>query len=83
MIIPGSKVVNLSIIIPTYNESANIVNLIDQVEKHLPRDARFEILIVDDNSPDGTGDMVEEYVESKVRTTEWKERLTNDYRKSP
>lgn len=83
MIIPGSKVVNLSIIIPTYNESANIVNLIGQVERHLPRDARFEILIVDDNSPDGTGEMVEEYVENKVRSTEWKERLTNDYRRSP
>jgi dolichol-phosphate mannosyltransferase len=62
MIIPGSKVVNLSIIIPTYNESANIVNLINQVERHIPRDVRSEILIVDDNSPDGTGVMVEKYV---------------------
>ena len=67
MIIPGSKAVNLSIIIPTYNESANIVNLINQMERYIPRDVRSEILIVDDNSPDGTGDMVEKYVASKGR----------------
>jgi dolichol-phosphate mannosyltransferase len=78
MIIPGSKVVNLSIIIPTYNESANIVNLIDQVERHLPRDVRAEILIVDDNSPDGTGVMVEKYVGSKALSVEKKQILAKD-----
>ena len=78
MIIPGSKVVNLSIIIPTYNESANIVNLINQVERHIPRDVRSEILIVDDNSPDGTGVMVEKYVGSKGLSLDKKQILAKN-----
>ena len=41
------------VIIPTYNEAANVPNLVPQV---LCQDPRLEILIVDDNSPDGTGD---------------------------
>ncbi len=40
------------IIIPTYNEKENIGKLIEEIRK-LNRD--FHILIIDDNSPDGTG----------------------------
>ncbi len=40
------------IIIPTYNESENIERLVHEVLKYLPD---TEILIIDDNSPDGTG----------------------------
>jgi dolichol-phosphate mannosyltransferase len=43
------------VIVPTYNEKENIRKLIDAV---LPQDPRIEMLIVDDNSPDGTGDIV-------------------------
>ena len=45
------------IIVPTYNERENIPTLISQV---LEEDPRIEILVVDDNSPDRTGDLVEE-----------------------
>lgn len=45
------------IIVPTYNERENIPTLISQV---LEKDPRIEMLIVDDNSPDKTGDLVEE-----------------------
>jgi dolichol-phosphate mannosyltransferase len=45
------------VIIPTYNEIENIRAIIDAVSR-LP--VKFDILIVDDNSPDGTGDTVEE-----------------------
>ncbi|MBN1291343.1 MAG: polyprenol monophosphomannose synthase [Candidatus Latescibacteria bacterium] len=44
------------IIIPTYNENENIVE-ITQAILELPYD--FEILVVDDNSPDGTGNIAE------------------------
>jgi dolichol-phosphate mannosyltransferase len=44
------------IIIPTYNESGNIEPLAKQVLELHPD---FNILIVDDNSPDGTGDIVD------------------------
>lgn len=44
------------IVIPTYNEKENITRLIPDV---LNQDENAEILIVDDNSPDGTGSLVE------------------------
>jgi dolichol-phosphate mannosyltransferase len=40
------------VIIPTYNEATNVAHLVPRV---LAQDQRLEVLIVDDNSPDGTG----------------------------
>jgi len=48
----------LSVVVPTYNEVENIVELIERVESAL-RGARFEVIIVDDGSPDGTADVAE------------------------
>ncbi|KAG5613595.1 hypothetical protein H5410_024876 [Solanum commersonii] len=48
-----------SIIIPTYNERLNIALIIYLVFKHLT-DADFEIIVVDDGSPDGTQDIVKQ-----------------------
>ncbi len=48
---------NAIVIIPTYNEKENITLIIDAVFS-LPKD--FDILIVDDNSPDGTADLVKD-----------------------
>jgi len=48
-------------IIPTYNESENITALLfrlDQVRKELSSNYKIDILIVDDNSPDKTADLV-------------------------
>lgn len=45
------------VIIPTYNEKENIANIINAV---FALDAGFHILIVDDGSPDGTAEIVEE-----------------------
>ncbi|MCB0744910.1 MAG: glycosyltransferase, partial [Ignavibacteriae bacterium] len=45
------------VIIPTYNEFNNIQKLIPQV---LDLYSDLDILIVDDNSPDGTGKYIEE-----------------------
>jgi dolichol-phosphate mannosyltransferase len=48
-----------SIILPTYNEKENIVELIRAIFTTLEPDSmEFEIVVVDDNSPDGTADMV-------------------------
>jgi len=44
------------VILPTYNEAENVVSLSRQV---LDQDPRIEVLVVDDKSPDGTGDLVE------------------------
>ena len=40
------------VVVPTYNEATNLPGLVPQI---LAQDARLEILVVDDNSPDGTG----------------------------
>src|SRR3989344_1206748 len=47
----------LSIILPTYNESENIIPLIEEIMNKLSR-IPFEILVIDDNSPDKTGFIV-------------------------
>ncbi len=52
------------VIIPTYNERENIRRLIDSV---LSQDGRIDMLIVDDGSPDGTGEIVEEIMQSDRR----------------
>ena len=52
------------VIVPTYNERENIRRLIDTV---LVQDARIDILVVDDGSPDGTGALVREIVATNAR----------------
>ena len=48
------------VIIPTYNESGNLKRLIPSILEQGP----FDILIIDDNSPDGTGELAEEFAHS-------------------
>ncbi|KAE8690578.1 Dolichol-phosphate mannosyltransferase subunit 1 [Hibiscus syriacus] len=47
-----------SIIVPTYNERLNIALIVYLIFKHLCRDVDFEIIVVDDGSPDGTQEVV-------------------------
>jgi dolichol-phosphate mannosyltransferase len=49
---------SVSIILPTFNESGNIVELIRDVMSSIPAEWAYEILIMDDNSPDGTYEIV-------------------------
>src|SRR4030042_1701405 len=44
------------VVIPTYNEANNLESLVHQVYSLHPA---FHIIIVDDNSPDGTGEIAE------------------------
>tara|TARA_Y100000741_G_scaffold347119_1_gene314112 strand:+ start:791 stop:1525 length:735 start_codon:yes stop_codon:yes gene_type:complete len=46
------------VIIPTYNESENISILLDRI---INLSVFFYVLVVDDNSPDGTGELVKEF----------------------
>ncbi|ACD95641.1 polyprenol monophosphomannose synthase [Trichlorobacter lovleyi] len=52
------------VVIPTYNEQDNLQRLIEQV---LLQDASLQVLVVDDNSPDGTGQLAEELSRSNDR----------------
>jgi len=47
------------VIIPTYNEKGNIDNIINEI---FSLEKEFDILIIDDNSPDGTADIVKQLI---------------------
>ncbi|MCS5530314.1 MAG: polyprenol monophosphomannose synthase, partial [Candidatus Nitrosopelagicus sp.] len=59
----------VSIIIPTYNESENIVQVLKSIGEHIPKDIAIEAIVVDDNSPDGTGKIVEDYINDAQNKT--------------
>jgi len=58
------KNTQVSIIIPTYNESKNILQVLKSIGESIPRNIFTEAIVVDDNSPDGTGKIVEEYLKN-------------------
>ena len=64
----------LSVIIPTYNESENIFKLLDEICKNT-NESNYEILVVDDNSPDGTGKLVEEFIEKNVPQISYNKKI--------
>ncbi len=52
------------VLIPTYNEKENISKIIDAV---LGLEHQFDILVIDDNSPDGTASIVEDIMTREPR----------------
>ncbi len=69
------------VVVPTYNEADNIGRLVPQI---LAQDPRLSVLVVDDSSPDGTGDIVRGLADFGGRvqllTREVKEGLGPAYR---
>ena len=62
--LPGAF--RLSVVLPTYNERDTIEEVIDRV---LQTSDRVDVTVVDDSSPDGTGDIVRKLAEREPRIT--------------
>ena len=58
------KMKKISIVIPTYNEKLNIALLIKKIDKYL-KNFFYEIIVIDDNSEDGTKLVLKEIKSSK------------------
>ena len=56
----------LSVIVPTFNERDNVTTLFQRLETALAGIA-WEVIFVDDNSPDGTWDVVRGLVQQDAR----------------
>lgn len=54
----SSSASKLAIVIPTFNESQNLEELVRRIDEALGKDTY--VIVVDDNSPDGTGNLAEE-----------------------
>lgn len=63
---PGSSPPTFSLVIPSYNEAENVVEIAGAVSRALAA-VPHEILFVDDDSPDGTWNLVESYGEKDPR----------------
>jgi dolichol-phosphate mannosyltransferase len=53
---PSGPIGKVVVVIPTYNELANLENIVSRVRSSVPA---ADILVVDDNSPDGTGELAD------------------------
>ncbi len=60
----------ISIILPTYNESQNIVNILKSIKENIPKGISTETIVIDDNSPDGTGKIVDDYISNIKKIAE-------------
>lgn len=63
------------VIIPTYNEADNILKIIPEVLKNSTDENEFNILVVDDNSPDGTASLVENMNNKNVHVLKREKKL--------
>ena len=63
-----SDLLDLAVIIPTFNERANVAVMVARLDRAL-QGRRWEAIFVDDNSPDGTADAARELgrIDSRVR----------------
>ena len=55
--------VDLTILLPTYNEALTIQNMLEAIRTNIPDETIYEIIIVDDDSPDGTNEIANSYFE--------------------
>ena len=56
----------LSIVIPTYNEKDNISRILERLKKVL-KSITYEVIFIDDNSPDGTAEVIKDRIKNSSK----------------
>ncbi len=52
--------IKIALLVPTYNEAVSIVELLDKLtEFRANKTGNFDVIVIDDNSPDGTANIVD------------------------
>ena len=76
--------IKLTVLLPTFNEASTIEKMLDSVKNNIPKNINTEILVVDDNSPDGTSNIVNSYFQkldteycNKIHTRKEKRGLSS------
>jgi len=77
-----TRLISLSVILPTYNEADNIIQVIESIKANLPQAITAEIIVVDDNSPDQTGKIVEEYSKQLTDTSSFSIQIVHRKQKT-
>jgi glycosyltransferase involved in cell wall biosynthesis len=65
----------VSIVVPAYNEVANMPFLIEEFDKFIKKHKNYEVIVVDDGSEDGTLDMLKKKKRSYLRTVRHQRNL--------
>ena len=63
---PSSTALQLAVVVPTFNECDNVLELLARLDAALSGIA-YEVIVVDDDSPDGTADVVREVARRDAR----------------
>ncbi|HMH30896.1 MAG TPA: polyprenol monophosphomannose synthase [Methylomirabilota bacterium] len=68
----SGPLIKLAIAVPTYNEAKNLPKLVRQIKSNIAKtNVTCALLIIDDNSPDGTGELADKLV-AKESTKQFK-----------
>src|SRR6266496_1272718 len=75
---PPWRQARVAVVLPTYNEAANLPKLVDALfSLPLPN---LRVLVVDDDSPDGTGEVAEELAAGAADDLDGRARMAVVYR---
>ena len=55
----NNQTIDLTILLPTYNESTTIEKMLEAIVTATPHRIKTEVLVIDDDSPDGTGEILD------------------------
>jgi len=64
--VAGAPTAELTVVVPTYNEAANVAPLVGKLDEAL-KGVRWQVIFVDDDSPDGTAQQVKALAQKDPR----------------